>query len=91
MDGHTYEQESLGLLSARTDVGNSPRHKMLSQGNQSPFRQRRKVKRSGWRGSGFLVKGIFIQNYLGSAPWLIKYLDDQPLSSWFPQNKYSWV
>lgn len=56
MDGHIHEEESLGLLSARTAVGNSPWHKMLSQGNQSPFRQRRKVKRSSW----LLMAGFWI-------------------------------
>jgi hypothetical protein len=56
MDQHTYVQESLGLLSGRTAVGNSPWHIMLTQGNQSPFRQKKKVQRNSW----LLIMGFWI-------------------------------
>lgn len=63
MDRHTYAQESLGLLSEEQLWENSPWHQMLSQGNQSPFKQKRKVQGNSWLLGGvlnLLFRGIFI-------------------------------
>lgn len=65
MDRHTHVQDSLGLLSGGTAVGNSPRHKMLSKsGKSKPLEAEEEGAEEQLATSGgvldLLFKGIFI-------------------------------